>query len=223
MLADFHGSRHFTFALTGEFAAAAHFASAAQVDCETNVILVTSEGNTVGVSLYSQRITRLKWRILLVALRNNAISLRLSESEREKLKVAANRLDVPESDVVRYAIEISMNRLGPLLDPESRGLDLLPVFVETGDELLRYFHLDAQRLDAIINSGIRAPSSRVEAKDLNLLTRTWQGQPASIVQLRAMFGDSEPGASDHRELKRRFRDYLYKKYLYRAASAATVY
>lgn len=149
-----------------------------------------------------------------MAIRSTAVSLRLSESERNKLKAAATRLDVREADVLRYAIEMSLNRLGPLLDPQSRGGDLLPLFVETGDELLRHFRIDAERLDAIINGGIETPDDRVESRDLVLLIRLWRGHPTARVQLEAMFGNPEAGDADPRALKERLREYLYRKYIY---------
>lgn len=155
-----------------------------------------------------------------MATRNNAISLRLSDNEREKLKVAATRLEVPESDVLRYAIDTSLRSLGPLLDQDSHGTELLPVFVESGEELLRFFHLDARQLIQIINGDSEDAEPKVDVRDLVLLTRLCEGQPAATVHLRALLGDQVGRQSDRHELKRRFREYLYDKYLYRSDSAA---
>lgn len=149
-----------------------------------------------------------------MATRNNAISIRLSEHQRQRVKVAANRLDVWESDVLRYAIEISLSKLGPLLDSDSRGLDLLPLFVESGDELLRYFRLDTEQLDKIINDGVEDGTAIVDPRDLALLIRSWDNQPATRLQLSAALGEDFDAETDYRDLKRRFRQYLYEKYLY---------
>ena len=149
-----------------------------------------------------------------MATRNSVVSIRLSEHQRHRVKVAASRLDVWESDVLRYAIEISLAKLGPLLDSDSRGMDLLPLFVESGDELLRYFHLDTEQLDKIINSDVQASEARVDPRDLALLIRSWDNEPATRLQLRAAIGEELDAETDYRDLKRRFRQYLYEKYLH---------
>ena len=151
-----------------------------------------------------------------MANRSNAISLRLSDAEKSKLKLVAERLDVRETDILRYAIEATLSRLGSLLDPDVGGVDLLPVFVETGSEMLRYFSIDSAQLESIVNAGVEEPDKRVEAKDLALLASASRNDPVAAVHLRAMFH-----TSDHAEeesvavLQQRFRDYLYQKYLFR--------
>ena len=157
-----------------------------------------------------------------MANRSSTVSLRLSESERDQLRSVAARLDVREADVLRYALEISLTRLGPLLDPQARGVELLPLFVETGDELLRYFHLDAAQLDRIINAGTDDSRQRVDAKDLQMLTRTWQEQPSAAIQLKALLGETDDQDTDLRLLRRRLKNYLYDKYIYRPAVAEPV-
>lgn len=150
-----------------------------------------------------------------MATRNSAISLRLSDGEKAKLRVVAERLDVRETDVLRYAIELTLSRLGPLLDPGVSGVDLLPVFVETGSEMLRYFSLDSQRLDMIVNAGIDEPAKRVDSRDLALLASSYRDDPVAAVHLRALFANADDSVEQGlEELQQRFRDYLYRKYLY---------
>lgn len=156
-----------------------------------------------------------------MANRSSTVSLRLSESERSQLRSVAARLDVREADVLRYALEISLSRLGPLLDPEACGVELLPLFVETGDELLRYFHLDAEQLDRIINGGTDEPCRRVDTKDLQMLTRTWQEQPSAVIQLKALLGETDQQEADLRHLRRQLKNYLYDKYIYRPVVTET--
>jgi len=150
-----------------------------------------------------------------VANRSSAVSLRLSDGEKAKLRLVAERLEVRETDVLRYAIELTLSRLAPLLDPEVSGVDLLPVFVETGSDMLRYFSIDSKRLDTIVNGGIVEPTHRVDWRDLALLAASYRDDPVAAVHLRALFGGAE--ASDEEslaELQQRFRDYLYRKYLF---------
>ena len=78
----------------------------------------------------------------------------MSGSDIRKIKRLALRLGVHDSDIVRFAVKSMLARLEPLHDPEARGRSVLPVFVESGDELVRFFELDALRLDTIINDGL---------------------------------------------------------------------
>ncbi|MEL7536391.1 MAG: hypothetical protein AAFM91_04925 [Pseudomonadota bacterium] len=150
-----------------------------------------------------------------MAIRNSAISLRLSDADRAKLRVLADRLAVREADVMRYAIDIVMARLGPLLDPAVAGPQLLPVFVESGTDLMRFFSIDSSQLDGIINSGVDDPDERVELRDIALLASSSRDEPVATVQLRALFGASDGNEEGFSRLKRRFKDYLYHKYLFR--------
>jgi len=78
----------------------------------------------------------------------------MNVSDVRKLKKLASRLGVRDSDVIRFAVKSMLTRLGPLYDAEMRGRALVPVFVEFGTELLRFFDLDGARLEAIVNEGV---------------------------------------------------------------------
>ena len=96
----------------------------------------------------------------MIDSRKKAVSIRMNVSDVRKLKKLAQRLGVRDSDVIRFGVKSMLARLGPLYDPEVRGRNLVPVFVESGVELLRFFELDAMRLEAMINEGVE-PSRRV--------------------------------------------------------------
>lgn len=150
-----------------------------------------------------------------MAARTNAVSLRLSDAEKAKLKMVAERLDVRETDILRYAIEAALSRLGLLLDPQAGGVDLLPVFVETGSEMLRYFSIDSSQLDTIINAGVDDSERRVDARDLALIASASRNDPVAAVHLRARFGSGDENDDESiAALRQKFRDYLYQKYLY---------
>ena len=149
-----------------------------------------------------------------VVSRTNAISLRLSETDRNKLKTVADRLNVREADVLRYAIDMTLSRLGPLQDMETRGVDLLPIFVESGVELLRFFSIDSRQLEAIINEGVTDPARKVDARDIALLVRSFREEAATIVHLHALLGNSADPNEGLGQLRKRFRDFLYNKYLF---------
>ncbi len=145
--------------------------------------------------------------------RKKAVSIRISVSDVRKLKRLAQRLGVRDSDVVRFALKTMLTRLVPLTDPEVRGRNLVPVFVESGAELLRYFDLDAARLESIINDSIGS-ERRVEREDIALLALT--GAQDSYAALKLSELNHQEGATlRNGELSTSLRHYLYDKYVYR--------
>src|SRR5579862_4204848 len=88
----------------------------------------------------------------LMEQRKQAVSIRLGDGDVRNIKRIAKRLGVRDSDIIRFAIKSALARLGPLCDESIRGRNLVPVLVESGDDLIRYFELDAYRLETIINS-----------------------------------------------------------------------
>ena len=138
----------------------------------------------------------------MAAGRKKAVSLRLSASDLTKIRRVANRLDVRDSDVIRFAIKNLLVRLSPLTDPSLTGAALVPLFLEAGAELANGLELDAEQLDHIINDGV-APEERVSIDDLHMITMV--GAPSSH--------DQGPRGADRRASP--MRRYLYEKYLFR--------
>src|SRR5215472_12136757 len=101
----------------------------------------------------------------VIETRKRAVSIRMNAGDVRKVKQLAARLGVRDSDIIRFAIKGMLSRLGPLHDSEVNGCNLVPVFVESGVELLRFFHLDAAQLEAIINDGAE-PARRVARDDV---------------------------------------------------------
>jgi hypothetical protein len=142
----------------------------------------------------------------------------MNSADVRKVKKLANRLGVRDSDVIRFAVKGMLARLGPLYDPEVHGRKLVPVFVESGAELLRFFEIDASKLEAIINNGVDV-ERRVERDDIALLALTGSQEPYAALKL------SELNRTDRRrqnagELSDSLRHYLYAKYVYRAPAAS---
>lgn len=130
-----------------------------------------------------------------------------------KVKRLAARLGVRDSDVIRFAVKTLLAKLGPLYDPEVHGRNLLPVFVETGGELLRFFDIDAAKLETIINNGVQS-DRRVDRDDIALLALTSAQEPYAALKLSELDRTERPrqGAA---ELLESLRQYLYAKYVYR--------
>jgi hypothetical protein len=141
----------------------------------------------------------------------------MNSTDVRKVKKVASRLGVRDSDVIRFAVKSMLARLGPLYDPEAHGRNLVPVFVESGAELLRFFEIDAAKLEAIINSGVDI-ERRVDRDDIALLALTGTQEPYAALKLSEL-ERSERRERTPAELSESLRQYLYAKYVYRAVPA----
>jgi hypothetical protein len=143
----------------------------------------------------------------------------MSGADVRKIKKLAARLGVHDSDVVRFAVKTMLARLEPLHDPEARGRSVLPVFFESGDELVRFFELDMPRLDTIINDGVET-ARRVDRDDVALIAMHATQPPFAAMKLSEMFlGNGERAAlPDKGEADgvNSLRRYLYEKYVRRS-------
>ena len=146
----------------------------------------------------------------------------MSGADVRKIKKLAARLGVHDSDVVRFAVKTMLARLEPLHDPEARGRSVLPVFFESGDELVRFFELDMPRLDTIINDGVET-SRRVDRDDVALIAMHATQPPFAAIRLSEMYsavnGNGErtsavPGRPEAESMDS-LRRYLYEKYVRR--------
>ena len=147
----------------------------------------------------------------MVDQRKQAVSIRLGESDIRNIKRIAKRLGVRDSDIIRFAIKATLSRIAPLCDPGIRGRNLVPVLVESGDELIRYFELDAFRLDSIINENVEE-DRQVERDDVALLAMSGLREEYLVMRLKEGNGAPVGAAPQGRSLRR----YLYDKYVYRS-------
>jgi len=146
----------------------------------------------------------------MVDQRKQAVSIRLGDSDIRNVKRIAKRLGVRDSDIIRFALKSTLSRIAPLCDPTIRGRNLIPVLVESGDELMRYFDLDAFRLEAIINDQVDE-KRQVDRDDIALLAMSGLREEYLLMRLDSGNG----GAADSEVSARSLRRYLYDKYVYR--------
>jgi hypothetical protein len=146
--------------------------------------------------------------------RKRAISIRMSVADVKRIKKLAQRLNVRDSDVIRFGIKAMLARLMPFYEPETRGRNLVPVLVEAGVEFLRFFDLDTARLDAIINSEVD-PDKRVSREDLALITLAGVQEPYAALKLSEL-NDSDRRLLHSSDVSSSIRQYLYQKYVYRS-------
>jgi hypothetical protein len=150
----------------------------------------------------------------VVDQRKQAVSIRLGDSDIRNIKRIAKRLGVRDSDIIRFAIKSTLNRIAPLCDPGIRGRNLVPVLVESGDELIRYFELDAFRLESIINESVDA-GREVERDDIALIAMSGLREEYLVMRLK----DGNGTAADPAPSGRTLRRYLYDKYVYRSGDS----
>jgi hypothetical protein len=154
--------------------------------------------------------------------RKQAVSIRMNAADIRNVKILAERLGVRDSDVIRVAVKIMLGRFAPLYNLQVRGKSLVPVFVESGTDLFRYFELDAVRLDSIINDGADA-STRVDADDIQLIAMSGIQQSYARLRLSSIGNGKNAAArtdgadrTGEEELGSTLRRYLYEKYVYRS-------
>src|SRR5580658_330833 len=123
----------------------------------------------------------------------------MNEGDVAKVKKLANRLGVRDSDIIRFAVKSTLARLGPLYDLEISGRHLVPVFVESGSELLRFFEIDAARLEAIVNGAVES-ERRVDRDDIALLALTGSQQPYAALKLSELDRTERRGGRTPAEL-----------------------
>jgi hypothetical protein len=145
----------------------------------------------------------------VVDQRKQAVSIRLGKSDLRNIKRIARRLGVRDSDIIRFAIKSTLSRIAPLCDAAIRGRHLVPVLVESGDELIRHFELDSFRLESIINDSVEE-GLQVARDDIALLAMSGLREEYLLMRL-----EDGSGAPDAAAPARSLRGYLYEKYVYR--------
>src|ERR1700677_4167431 len=87
-----------------------------------------------------------------------------------------------------------------------RGRNLVPVLLESGDDLIRFFELDAFRLESIINEQTE-PHARVDRDDIALLAMSGLREHYLMMRMREASGSQSESTPPGRSL----RNYLYDK------------
>ncbi|HVL00513.1 MAG TPA: hypothetical protein VM553_11915 [Dongiaceae bacterium] len=114
------------------------------------------------------------------------VSVRLTESDHRKMKEIARRLGVKESDLFRFIVKNSLSKLLPFQDGAIRGADLVPALLDCGQELARYFDLDSDQLDQIVNGGLEETHKKIDKEDLDILVMSGASDHYAMVKLAAL-------------------------------------
>ena len=143
----------------------------------------------------------------MIGGKKQLVSVRLCQPDVDRIQVLASRLHVRESDVIRFALRLAFNRLAPLLDKQTRGRDLIPIFLECGPELTYHFDLEPPVLEAIINDGLDDPDRKVDSHDIELIAALRLPNLSTRLKFRP-----EPEIG-RRSLSGGLQQYLYEKYV----------
>lgn len=137
------------------------------------------------------------------------VSLRVNAADLDKVKTISRRLHVRHSTVMRFALKDMLCRLAPLYDRKLEGVDLMPMFIEFGNELVRQFDFDQAGLERVINDGLLDTSKRVDPDDIALLAMGEAPDSYRFLRLRELCGRPIAAKDAHVAV----RDYLYEKYI----------
>lgn len=144
----------------------------------------------------------------MIENRKQMVSLRVGINELNKVRGIARRLKVRDSDVFRFALKVTLGRLGMLHDESVVGRDLLPVFMEVGSELVNHFALDPEMVDRIIN-GRAQEAQKVDWRDVELVMLAGGQDRYAYVRLRKLVG----GGEEDSRFPGLLREYMYEKYM----------
>lgn len=98
-----------------------------------------------------------------------SVSFRIDQNDFDNIKALTKRMRIRESDLFRFAIKMTLNKLSLLGDEKLKGVDVMPVFVDCGSEIATYFNLDSTRIEHIINFDLEDETMRVDSEDIGLL------------------------------------------------------
>lgn len=138
-----------------------------------------------------------------------SVSFRIDQSDFDQIKAITRRMRVRESDLFRFAIQITLNKLALLGDSDLKGTDVMPVFVDCGSEIATYFKLDSGRIEQIINADLEDDLKRVEAEDIGLLAMSAMPERYLTSRLKNLIDKPIESVGVAEAL----REYLNEKYL----------
>ena len=144
-----------------------------------------------------------------------SVSFRIDKIDFDKIKAITKRMRTRESDVFRFAIKMTLDRLSLLSDENIKGVDIMPVFVECGSDIAMHFNLDSTRMEYIINYDLEDDEGRVDAEDIGLLAMAAMPERYLSAKLKNLVDKpiDKVGVSEA------LRDYLSNKYLESSADS----
>ena len=144
----------------------------------------------------------------MIENRKQMVSLRVGANDLNKVRGIARRLRVRDSDVFRFALKVTLGRLGMFHDESVVGRDLLPVFMEVGTELVNHFDLDAEMVERLINERAQE-DKKVDWHDVELVTLAGGQDRYAYLRLRKLAQGHDEGFAFPGVI----HEYMYEKYM----------
>ena len=141
--------------------------------------------------------------------RKQNVSVRLSASDIKRVKEISDRLGVKKSDLVRFFVKNMLAKVMPLHDANIRGVDLLPTVLDHGVEIIRYFDLDSEDLEEIINCDENDIQRKVSKEDIDLIVMSSISENYAHLRL----GDLVVEGNKDKSVAEFLKEILSKKYL----------
>jgi hypothetical protein len=101
--------------------------------------------------------------------KKKVVSIRIHDSDHNKIKLVAKRLQVRESDVFRYAIKSTLKKTSPLQQDKPRQDEVIAMLVDLVQELTYYLGLDSEQMQSIVAELTNRHINDLDDADMELL------------------------------------------------------
>lgn len=143
------------------------------------------------------------------------VSLRMSHQDIDKIQHIAQRLDVKEVDIIRFAVKQMLNSLAPFQEQAYKGIELMPALLEVGPDLASFFELSSEELDRIVNTGIQDKKQHIDVEDLRLIALFGVNEEYARMALESKIKKHAANSSSE-EIS--LKEYLMSKYFRQATT-----
>jgi hypothetical protein len=140
--------------------------------------------------------------------KKKVVSIRIHDSDHNKIKLVAKRLQVRESDIFRYAIKSLLKKTLPLQHDRPRQDEVIAMLVDLVQELTYYLGLDTEHMQSVIAEVTNRHINELDDEDIELLVlsgipdRNYLSRLQQVTDISNQ--DYDPGVA--------LRNYLLEKY-----------
>lgn len=142
--------------------------------------------------------------------RKKTTSIRLSANDLRRVETIAGRLEVGESDLIRFCIKYTLKRMAPLDDHAYIGADLIPTLIDIGEDITRYFELNSDQLTTIVNGESDQITHAVAESDVDLFVLAVWNENSVLHRLNEIASGLELEVGTASKF---LRNYLFDKYV----------
>ena len=145
-----------------------------------------------------------------MATRKKTTSIRLNANNLRRVETIAERLEVSESELIRFCIKYTLKRMAPLDDHAYIGADLIPTLLDIGEDMTRYFEFNSEQLTKIVNGDSEEINHGVAESDVDLFALAAWNENSVLHRLNEIASGLELEVGTASKFLRR---YLFDKYV----------